>query len=130
MRNDDDDDDGDDEAVTHRFATSPWSTAAVDDARLDLPPVGQGLALAPGRHTIIVVCSDCARARAIRRRLAARASVAELVLDDRDEPPITSATVFEPIDAEPLRHAHGGRATPRHAADPWDYAHHDRRRRR
>jgi hypothetical protein len=115
-----------------REATSPWSRTDVDDAQLD--PSGQGLALAPGRHTIIVVCGDCAKARTIQKQLAERASLSSIVALPDDEPPITSA-VFQPVDLEPLRHAHGGRTTPpstqapRHAADPWDFAHHDRRRR-
>jgi hypothetical protein len=133
--------DDDDECATNREpprdATSPWSATDVDDAQLE--PRGQALALAPGRHTIIVVCGDCAKVRTIHKQLAERASFAEIadLVAHEDEPPITSAPVFEPIDEEPLRHAHGGRATPagaqqtpRHATDPWDFAHHDRRRRR
>ena len=125
-----------DEPVTHRpppEATSPWSPTAVDDAQLD--PTGHGLALAPGRHTIIIVCSDCAKARTLEKRLTARTSLASVVALPADEPPLTSA-VFQQIDPEPLRQAAGGRNTPppqtkvpRHAADPWDFAHHDRRRR-
>ncbi len=110
--------------------TSPWSDTAVDDSQLE--GTGTGLALAPGRHTIVVVCSECAKARTIKKTVKEHASLVSAAQLADDEPVFTSAA-FTPIDPEPLRSAHGGVASspqvPRHAADPWDFAHHDRRRR-